>query len=237
MISSNHLMAMESRSNLVESKENQVHDNNHNGVNTKQPSSNSSSIIGFECNICLDLAKDPIVTLCGHLFCRPCLYDWLQNYSTYQECPACKAVVKEETLISLYRGNTSVHDPHRKPILANRFGQSNHQPWIYGMCIMSGISAISGFSGMPEIPTSPQSQGTSITQSPNHINSYNLTSEEANSQTNHNNEYHPRFVSSMLPTYFKHLSHLLFSHIQYLSNTVRVLSGYSCRKLMGSQGI
>ena len=28
----------------------------------------------FECNICLELAQDPVVTLCGHLYCWPCLY-------------------------------------------------------------------------------------------------------------------------------------------------------------------
>jgi E3 ubiquitin-protein ligase RNF5 len=28
----------------------------------------------FECNICLEMAKEPIVTLCGHLFCWPCLF-------------------------------------------------------------------------------------------------------------------------------------------------------------------
>jgi E3 ubiquitin-protein ligase RNF5 len=28
----------------------------------------------FECNICLELAQDPIVTQCGHLYCWPCIY-------------------------------------------------------------------------------------------------------------------------------------------------------------------
>ena len=28
----------------------------------------------FECNICLELARDPVVTYCGHLYCWPCIY-------------------------------------------------------------------------------------------------------------------------------------------------------------------
>jgi hypothetical protein len=28
----------------------------------------------FDCNICLELARQPVVTSCGHLFCWPCLY-------------------------------------------------------------------------------------------------------------------------------------------------------------------
>jgi hypothetical protein len=28
----------------------------------------------YECNICLELAKDPVVTLCGHLYCWSCLW-------------------------------------------------------------------------------------------------------------------------------------------------------------------
>ena len=28
----------------------------------------------FECNICLDVARDAVISLCGHLFCWPCLH-------------------------------------------------------------------------------------------------------------------------------------------------------------------
>ncbi len=28
----------------------------------------------FECNICYEIAQSPVVTLCGHLYCWPCLY-------------------------------------------------------------------------------------------------------------------------------------------------------------------
>ncbi|KAL3515209.1 hypothetical protein ACH5RR_022111 [Cinchona calisaya] len=60
----------------------------------------------FECNICFDLAQNPIVTLCGHLYCWPCLYRWLQVHSFSHECPVCKAIIVEEKLVPIYgRGN------------------------------------------------------------------------------------------------------------------------------------
>jgi hypothetical protein len=34
---------------------------------------------GFECNICLDQSREPVTTLCGHLFCWPCLWRWLED--------------------------------------------------------------------------------------------------------------------------------------------------------------
>ncbi|CAL5187986.1 unnamed protein product [Lathyrus oleraceus] len=68
----------------------------------------------FECNICFDLAQDPVITLCGHLFCWPCLYRWLHHHSHSQECPVCKALVQEEKLVPLYGRGKSQTDPRTK---------------------------------------------------------------------------------------------------------------------------
>lgn len=41
---------------------------------SERPGNENGEGGSFECNICLELAQDPVVTLCGHLFCWPCLY-------------------------------------------------------------------------------------------------------------------------------------------------------------------
>ena len=33
----------------------------------------------YDCKICLDGAKDPVVTLCGHIYCWECLYQWSET--------------------------------------------------------------------------------------------------------------------------------------------------------------
>ncbi|XP_052193458.1 uncharacterized protein LOC127801950 [Diospyros lotus] len=77
-------------------------------------SSNTSNDIGhFECNICFELAEDPVVTLCGHLYCWPCLYNWLHMHSHSHQCPVCKALIEEEKLVPIYgRGKTSSDPRH-----------------------------------------------------------------------------------------------------------------------------
>ncbi|XP_011625435.1 E3 ubiquitin-protein ligase RMA2 [Amborella trichopoda] len=63
----------------------------------------------FDCNICLDFAQDPVVTLCGHLFCWPCIYKWLELHSNSQDCPVCKSALSQSNLIPLYgRGKTDI---------------------------------------------------------------------------------------------------------------------------------
>jgi len=49
----------------------------------------------FECNICFEAASEPVVTVCGHLYCWGCLAEWMERASI---CPVCKAGVKTETV-------------------------------------------------------------------------------------------------------------------------------------------
>lgn len=61
----------------------------------------------FDCNICFDRAKDPILTCCGHLFCWSCFWKLSYAYSDVKECPVCNGEVTEEGIIPIY-GNGSV---------------------------------------------------------------------------------------------------------------------------------
>ncbi|KAM7310587.1 E3 ubiquitin-protein ligase RNF185-like [Ixodes scapularis] len=68
----------------------------------------------FECNICLDTAKDAVVSLCGHLFCWPCLHQWLETRPNRQVCPVCKAGISRDKVIPLYGRGGSKQDPRDK---------------------------------------------------------------------------------------------------------------------------
>ncbi|XP_027154742.1 E3 ubiquitin-protein ligase RMA3-like [Coffea eugenioides] len=71
----------------------------------------------FDCSICLESANDPVVTFCGHLYCWPCIYKWLelqmssltQDECTY--CPICKAEISQESLVPLYGRGRSLSEP------------------------------------------------------------------------------------------------------------------------------
>ncbi|XP_034649859.1 E3 ubiquitin-protein ligase RNF185 [Drosophila subobscura] len=69
----------------------------------------------YECNICLDTAKDAVVSMCGHLFCWPCLHQWLLTRPSRKLCPVCKAAVDKDKVIPLYgRNSTRQEDPRNK---------------------------------------------------------------------------------------------------------------------------
>ncbi|XP_056639051.1 E3 ubiquitin-protein ligase RNF185-like isoform X1 [Diorhabda sublineata] len=81
--------------------------------NTKDDERKDDSM--FECNICLDTARDAVVSMCGHLFCWPCLHQWLETRPNKQVCPVCKAAISKEKVVPLYgRGSTKQEDPREK---------------------------------------------------------------------------------------------------------------------------
>ncbi|TMW39778.1 hypothetical protein DOY81_015142, partial [Sarcophaga bullata] len=53
-------------------------------------------------HICLDTAKDAVVSMCGHLFCWPCLHQWLETRPNRKLCPVCKAAIGKDKVIPLY---------------------------------------------------------------------------------------------------------------------------------------
>ncbi|KAL6841392.1 hypothetical protein ACP4OV_028910 [Aristida adscensionis] len=68
----------------------------------------------FECNICFEMAAEPVVTSCGHLFCWPCLYQWLHVHSIHKECPVCKGEVTEGNITPIYGRGNSGSDAEKK---------------------------------------------------------------------------------------------------------------------------
>jgi len=76
--------------------------------------SNSNTEGSFDCNICLDVAKDAVVSMCGHLFCWPCLHQWLETKPNRQVCPVCKAAISRDKVIPLYGRGSTRQDPRDK---------------------------------------------------------------------------------------------------------------------------
>uniref|UniRef100_A0A0A9DN07 E3 ubiquitin-protein ligase RMA n=1 Tax=Arundo donax TaxID=35708 RepID=A0A0A9DN07_ARUDO len=78
-------------------------------ASTKEPDDKASrNTANFECNVCFDMAAEPVVTKCGHLFCWECLYQWLHVHSRHRECPVCKGQVAEDAIIPIYgRGGSA----------------------------------------------------------------------------------------------------------------------------------
>ncbi|KAL0283967.1 UNVERIFIED_CONTAM: Pentatricopeptide repeat-containing protein, mitochondrial [Sesamum angustifolium] len=95
------------------------------GYSMPQPATVPENLNGcFDCNICLDSCHEPVVTLCGHLYCWPCIYKWLHvRSSSFEsdqrpECPVCKAYISTSSLVPLYgRGKSPSESEAKKPQL------------------------------------------------------------------------------------------------------------------------
>ncbi|KAL6642609.1 hypothetical protein ACP70R_020790 [Stipagrostis hirtigluma subsp. patula] len=86
-------------------------------ASTREPDDKASrNAANFECNVCFDMAADPVVTKCGHLFCWECLYQWLHVHSHHRECPVCKGQVADDAVIPIYgRGGSAASVENAPP--------------------------------------------------------------------------------------------------------------------------
>jgi E3 ubiquitin-protein ligase RNF5 len=53
----------------------------------------------WKCPICLDALREPVVTPCGHLFCWPCIAEWLRRSNA---CPSCSGEIDLKGMIPVY---------------------------------------------------------------------------------------------------------------------------------------
>jgi len=89
--------------------------------NSNSESGSNSDCSTFECNICLETAGQPVITMCGHLFCWPCIYKWMQLHLDNPQCPVCKSALSMDKLIPLYGRGKDQTDPRTKiPDIPNR---------------------------------------------------------------------------------------------------------------------
>ncbi|XP_059434850.1 uncharacterized protein LOC132167834 [Corylus avellana] len=85
------------------------------GMDTDAKKAGSGSGGLFDCNICLEMARDPILTCCGHLFCWPCFYQLSYVDSHAKECPVCGGEVTDRSIIPVY-GNGSGDSPPKSEL-------------------------------------------------------------------------------------------------------------------------
>ncbi|UJR15163.1 hypothetical protein I4U23_002126 [Adineta vaga] len=77
----------------------------------QKTASNNDKDSGYECNICLETARNAVLSLCGHLFCWPCIHQWLETRAHNPTCPVCKSSISSEKLIPIYGRNANQTDP------------------------------------------------------------------------------------------------------------------------------
>ena len=116
----------------------------------------------FECLICFDEAREPIVTPCGHLYCWPCIYSWLQQNRQSYTCPACNSGISMQSIIPLYTKENEVlanqtMPPRPPPQRSEPVRNSSYNPFRnlgedFGYAGPGeGVSVFAGFGFFPTI--------------------------------------------------------------------------------------
>ncbi|KAI8971412.1 hypothetical protein BDF20DRAFT_678224 [Mycotypha africana] len=63
-------------------------------------------VMTYQCNICFDVASNPVLTLCGHLYCWSCIAVWIKTLKLQDvkaTCPVCRKECDENrNIIPIY---------------------------------------------------------------------------------------------------------------------------------------
>ncbi|XP_063678623.1 E3 ubiquitin-protein ligase RNF185-like [Bolinopsis microptera] len=148
----------------------------------------------FECNICLDTARDAVISLCGHLFCWPCLHRWLEvgNDQVRTEgslCPVCKAGISKENIIPVYGRGGSREDPRSKtpPRPQGQRPAPERQPNRGGLGFGEGFTLSFGIGAFPFSFLATSFGGAGFTDPANNNNNNNTTNNNMNNPNNPSN--------------------------------------------------
>lgn len=80
----------------------------------------------FDCSICFSEVEDPVVTLCGHLFCWECIYKWGTRSSI---CPVCKNICTLSSIIPIY--SKGVLGTYKETVNLKKYHPKKHIKTIY----------------------------------------------------------------------------------------------------------
>ncbi len=95
-----------------------------------------------ECPICLNNARLPVATKCGHVFCWECIKNWV-NVRRKMECPICKNGINLNEVIKLYVGNNQA----REGEVDDRPKQERSKPEYVNQSFLHRIGNEFGFFG------------------------------------------------------------------------------------------
>lgn len=84
------------------------------GGNCDQYEADSGSY--FDCRFCERVATEPVVTMCGHLYCWPCLSSWLCNH---ENCRVCDTHIRDSPVTPIYKGFNSWFKKQHSPMEFN----------------------------------------------------------------------------------------------------------------------
>ncbi|XP_034112919.2 uncharacterized protein LOC117573682 [Drosophila albomicans] len=64
-----------------------------------------STLNMYTCVICMNIARDPLVGFCGHMFCGLCIMNWMDTKGSRSKCPYCLSCVSKHTMIAVKRAS------------------------------------------------------------------------------------------------------------------------------------